>query len=127
MENGRLEARDSGRSGPESRSAPKPRSQAPSPISSPADRLALVLLVEPRLERREVVRHRGRIHLTLTGERLERVLPWARRTHLEHLLQPPAGFLAVVDRAAIQRRFAAGRLRERTVELELQDARKKVP
>src|SRR5438105_10389181 len=102
---------------------PSLESQAPSPISSPSDGLALVLLVEPRLERREVVRHRGRIHLTLTGERLERILPWARRTHLEHRLQPPAGFLAVVDRAAMQRPSAAGRLRERPVELELQDAR----
>ena len=47
----------------------------------PADGLALILLVEPFLERREVVEHRGGVHLAATGERPHGVLPGAALPH----------------------------------------------
>src|SRR3546814_2308535 len=45
---------------------------------SPPRRLALVLLVEPRLQRREIVRHRLARHFAGAGERLKRVGPGLR-------------------------------------------------
>src|SRR5688500_16521783 len=54
-------------------------------LDLPAALLALVLLLEPLLQRCEVLEDRGRIHLALTGELGERVLPRARRTELEHV------------------------------------------
>src|SRR6187399_741148 len=114
---------------------PRPPHPAPSPparaggegtpfrglAESPPHRLAPVLLVEPLLERREVVADRRRVHLALARQRLERVGPRLRLAHLERLLQPIAGRLVAVDRAAVERPRAARRLRERAVKLELED------
>src|SRR6185503_9131149 len=94
--------------------------------SLPADGLPLVLLVEPGLERREVLGHRARVHLALTGQRLERVWPWFRGAHFEHRLQAGARLLAAVDRAAMQRRRAARGLGERPVELKLENLREEI-
>src|SRR5258706_13371343 len=41
----------------------------------PADGFSAILLVQPFLERREVIADRGRIHLALTAQGLERVRP----------------------------------------------------
>src|SRR5258708_1622927 len=83
----------------------------------PSDRLSLRLSLEPQLERLEVVEDRGRIHLTRARERLEGVGPGPRESHRQHGVQPPSRGLALVDRAAMQRRRATGLLRERAMKL----------
>src|SRR3546814_16830638 len=61
---------------------------------SPPRRLALVLLVEPRLQRREIVRHRLARHFAGAGERLKRVGPGLRPAPYEHpVTLPPARLL----------------------------------
>src|SRR5688500_17390083 len=94
---------------------------------SPARLLSLVLLVEPRLQRRVIVNHRTGIHLALTGQSLEGVGPWLGCAHLQRGLQSTARFGVAVDRAAMQWCRAAGRLRQRAMELELEYGRQEVP
>src|SRR6267143_2735453 len=89
--------------------------------ASPADSFSLQLIVEPFRERREVIDDRRRVHLSRAGERLERVGPRTRLSHRQHRVQPPAGLLALVGRAAVEWQGAARNLRQRAVELELQD------
>ena len=60
------------------------------PEALPADLLPLDLFVEPRLQRREVVDDRRRVHLARSGQRLERVRPRLRRAHLQHRVEPRA-------------------------------------
>ena len=47
----------------------------------PADFVAFVLFVEPRLERSEVLEHRRRVHLVFAGQCVQRFRP---RTALSH-------------------------------------------
>src|SRR5215471_871826 len=93
---------------------------------SPSHRLALVLLVQPLLQRREVVADRRGVHLLLPGQRFERLRPRAALTHREHGVQLRAGFLVAVDGAAVEGAGAAGRTGQSAVELELQDVRQEV-
>src|SRR5262245_56493334 len=95
-------------------------------LTLPARGFVLQLFVEPLREGREVVEDRRRIHLAFTGHRLERVRPRLRHTHLQHRVQLPSSFLALVRRAAVKRRLAAGDLVERPMELELHDEREEV-
>src|SRR5438477_11608493 len=90
-----------------------------SPAVLPTHWLTLILLVEPLLQRREVVENRRRIHLLLSGDRLERLRPRTALAHREHRVQPLPGVLVVEDRAAIERLLAAGRLRQAAMKLEL--------
>src|SRR5579863_4329672 len=46
---------------------------APAPPRLPANRLTPILLIQPLLQRREVVQNRGRIHLPLAREPLQRI------------------------------------------------------
>src|ERR1700690_371155 len=78
-------------------------------LLSPTNRLALILLIQPLLKRREVVQNRGGIQIALPGEFKHGVLPGAAEAHLQHAVQAAAGFLVVVDRATIERSAAARR------------------
>src|SRR6185295_11847855 len=89
---------------------------------SPPRRFAGELLVEIRGQRREVINDRGRVHLFRPGQRLELLGPRLRHAHLEHRVQALSRFLALVNRAAVERRGAAGDLGQRAMELELQNA-----
>src|SRR5664279_4546015 len=95
-------------------------------IALPADRLSLVLLVQPLLERGEVVADRRRIHLPLPGQCGEGFWPWAARAHRQHRVQTASGLLVPVDRTAVERTLASGDPRQRAVKLELEDVRQKV-
>src|SRR5262245_35266045 len=90
----------------------------PPPSTLPSRGLSLVLFVEPFLERREVVEHRGRVHLPLAGHGLHRVRPATADAHLERPLQPLARRLVAVHRAAVQRTRLARGLAQAAVELE---------
>src|SRR6267143_4081717 len=94
-------------------------------LSNP-DLLPLVLLVQPFLERREVVEDRARVHLPLAGEGVQLLGPGTALPHLEHRLQLSPRGLVVVDRALVERRGEAGLAAERPVELELQDVGQEV-
>src|SRR5437879_4021860 len=71
----------------------------------PTDRvvMGLVLLVQPKFERREIIRQRARIHFLLTRQRLERLLPRLALPQRQHVVQPLARNFVVVNRAAVQR------------------------
>src|SRR5690349_10202492 len=68
------------------------------PGSLPAARLALVLLLQPRVQRREVVDDRARVHFLLAGKLLQRLLPRLLRALRKHLPVLRTGFLVAVDR-----------------------------
>src|SRR5882724_10085467 len=95
----------------------KSRGQVTRPSSRttdlPAASLTLVLVLEPFLERREVLEDRARIHVALTGQLEQRVLPRLARAQRKHLLVQRARFLVVVDRALVQRPGEAGLLAQR--------------
>src|SRR5689334_16672539 len=74
----------------------------------PAAALALVLFLQPGVQRREVVDDRARVHLLLAGEFLQRLLPRLLRALREHLPVPRAGCLVAVDGALRQRALVAG-------------------
>src|SRR3954464_9691963 len=57
---------------------------------SPATLLPLVLLLEPCLQRLEVLEQRAAVHLPLAGDGKKRVLPRLARAHREHLRPPPS-------------------------------------
>src|SRR5208337_4507354 len=85
----------------------------------PPHLLAFVLLIEPLLQRREVLQHRAGIHLTLAGEGVQRVGPRLALAHLEHRVQLCAGRLIAVERAAIERPAEPGFAAHGAEELEL--------
>src|SRR5690606_30362314 len=93
---------------------------------SPAALASAVLLVEPRLERREVIEDRGRVHLLGPGELGEHFGPRPAPAEFEHRLEATAGLLVPVDRAAVERALVPGGLAEGAVELELEDVRQEV-
>src|SRR5436190_840201 len=68
-------------------------------------RQRLVLLVQPFLERGEIVDDRGRVHFVFARQCLEGLWPWAALAHCQHCLQFRSDRFVVVDRAAIQRTF----------------------
>src|SRR5258708_208703 len=90
-------------------------------LDSPATGLPLVLLLEPRLQRREVFEERAALHLSLAGHRFQRIGPRFGGAQGKHLPQPRARFLAAVERALVQRPLVARGLAHRPVELKLQD------
>src|SRR5205823_9716251 len=92
----------------------------------PARLLALVLLVEPLLERRKVVENCCSIHLALAADGFQRIRPRLTLAHAEHLVQAFARSLVPVDGAAMQRALDARRFAQRAMKLELQDTREKV-
>src|SRR3954469_21187221 len=89
--------------------------------SSPATLLPLVLLLEPRLQRLEVLEQRAAVRLPLPGHGEERVRPRLARAHREHVPQLPPRLLAAVIGALVERPLVPGGLAHRAVELELQD------
>src|SRR5512139_3225559 len=94
---------------------------------SPSALLALVLLLEPAAQRREVLEDRRRVHLARAGQLVERVLPGLARALGEHRAELAAGGLVAVDRALRQRALEAGRVAQGLLELELDDERQEVP
>src|SRR4051794_16494050 len=92
----------------------------------PTTLLALVLLLQPGLERLEVVEHRLRVDVALAADRLERLRPRLARAELEHRLQLRAGRLVPVDGAGVERALIPRGLAERAVELGLQQQREEV-
>ena len=52
--------------------------------------------------------------------------PWLTAAHRQHGVQSRAGFFVAIDRAAVQRIVTAGDLRQRTVELELENISQEV-
>src|SRR5690606_4286402 len=92
----------------------------------PAAVAALVLLLQPLLQRREVLEHRGGVELLGTGQRLQRLLPRLRLAFGEHRLVLAARGFAAVEAALVQRALEAGGVAQRLVELELQHVREEV-
>src|SRR5271165_3332913 len=92
----------------------------------PPHLLAFVLLIEPLLQRREVLQHCAGIHLALTGEGVQRVGPRLALAHFEHGIQLGAGGLVAVERAAIERSAESGLTAHGAEELELQNSRQEV-
>src|SRR5208337_2794024 len=92
----------------------------------PADRLPLVLLVEPFLERSKIIANGSGVHLPLAGDSLEGIGPRAAPSHLEHRVQALAGFLISVNGATMQRPFAPRRPGKGAMKLELQNVGEKV-
>src|SRR6476646_8004808 len=80
----------------------QPGRSFPSAATSPAALLALVLILEPLLERREVLEDRARIHVALTGELEQRILPRLARAERQHLLVGGACFLVAVEAALVE-------------------------
>src|SRR6266404_4441832 len=91
-------------------------------VASPATLLPLVLLLEPLLQRLEVLEQRAAVHLALAGHRFEGVRPRLARSHREHLPEPLSGFLAAVEGALVQGALVSGRLAHGAVELELEES-----
>src|SRR5438270_317954 len=60
--------------------------------------LRLVLLVQPKFKRPEIIRQRTRIHFLLASQRLKRFLPWLALPQRQHVVQPLAGSFVVVNR-----------------------------
>src|SRR5579859_114181 len=83
------------------RRAPDPRDKDSSTafIRSPPHRipLRLILLIQPRLQRRKIIRQRARIHLPLTGQRRQRLLPRLALPQRQHLVQPLPCHLIIVN------------------------------
>src|SRR5262245_10366590 len=105
-----------------SRATPTDRSPHQPPLTSrpsPAGLLAGVLLLEPALQRREVLEDRRRVHLARAGELGERVLPGLARAERQHLHVGRAGVLVAVDRALVERALVPGLGAQRLVKLEL--------
>src|SRR5882672_965941 len=96
-----------------------PPSARPSAAPSVPDLPPLVLLVEPRLERREVLEHRARVDLLLARHRLERLGPRPALAHLQHRGELLPGRLVAVDGAQVQRSRVARLAAEGALELEL--------
>src|SRR5262249_44278635 len=94
--------------------------------SLPARLLALVLLVEPLLERSKVVKDGCGVHLALTADGFQGVRPWLALAHAQHFVQALTRGLVPVDGATMQRPLLPRRLAQRAVKLELQDAGQKV-
>src|SRR3546814_17282562 len=76
----------------------------------PAALLALVLLLQPGRERREIFEQGFARHLAGAGEGLQRIRPGLGRAHFEHGVQPLADFLVVVEGAAMEWSLPAGLL-----------------
>ena len=62
------------------------------------------MLVQPFLERGEIVEHGGGVHLAFAGDGLESIGPRLAEAHFEHVVELGAGFLRVVDGIQISRR-----------------------
>src|SRR5690348_7408340 len=95
-------------------------------ILSPPYWLSCVLVVQPFLQRREVIADRRGIHLALSGERKELLRPRPACAHGHRLGQPLARLLIAIDGAAIQRLCATRDPRQRAMKLKLQNVRQEV-
>ena len=96
--------------------------EAQKPIS-PADRLAFKLLVQPRVKRLEVIENGAGVHLFGAGDLFESFRPRMRETQREHVVQPLSRVGVLIDGASMERRCAAGGLRQRAMKLELENVR----
>src|SRR3546814_1440249 len=86
----------------------------------PAAGLAFVLLLEPFLQRREVLEHRRAVDLLAAGHLIHRLLPRLARALVQHRPDLLPGNLLVLEAAFVQLTLVAGRVAPRLVELELQ-------
>src|SRR4051812_31239773 len=87
----------------------------------PADRLAFDLLIEPGIERLEIIQDGRGIHLFRAGNGFESVRPGARFSHRKHGVQFFTRIRALVNRASMNRESASSRLRKRSMELKLKN------
>src|SRR5690606_33990527 len=92
----------------------------------PAAGLALVLLLQPFLQRGEVLQYRAAVDPLAAGQLLERGLPRLAGAARQHGAELLAGGLAAVEAAFVQRAGVAGGLAQRLVELELQQVRQEI-
>src|SRR5690349_18485265 len=103
------------------------RGRIPVAGRSPPALLSLVLLLEPRVERREVFDERRRVRFRFSRELRECLWPRLALAEREHRAELRACALVAVDAAGIERPLVARRLAERTMKLELVDPREEVP
>src|SRR5580700_5634723 len=89
------------------------------PTTLPTHRFSPILLIQPLLQRREVIADGGGIHLALARQGIQRLLPGPALPHFEHRVEAPSCFAITVNRAAVQRILASRDLRQRAMELEL--------
>src|SRR5690606_11929294 len=92
----------------------------------PAAGLALVLLLQPFLQRGEVLQHRAAVDLLAAGQLLERGLPRLAGATRQHGAELRARLLVAMEAAFVQRPGVAGGLAQRLVELELQQVGEEV-
>src|SRR5262245_50101143 len=92
----------------------------------PADGLSFDLLVEPGVQRFEVVEDGRRVHLFGAGNFLECVRPRLRESHRKHGVQLFPCLCTLINRTAIQLTSTTRSLRKSTMELELENVRKKI-
>src|SRR5436305_13958494 len=88
----------------------------------PALLFVLSLLIEPFLERGEIIKDGSGIHLPLAADGFQRVRPGMALAHAQHLIQAFTGSLVFVDGTAMQRALNSCRLAQRAMKLELKNA-----
>src|SRR5688500_19102711 len=94
---------------------------------SPPNGLALVLLVQPGLERREVFQNGVSVHPAFAGHLEQDLLPGLAGPGREHPGQTSARFLAPEEGAAVERPGLPRALAERPVELKLEHPGQEIP
>src|SRR2546423_5705469 len=87
----------------------------------PALLLVPSLLIEPFLERGEIIKDGGGIHLPLAADGFQRVRPGMALAHAQHFIQALTGSFVFVDGAAMQRALNSRRLAQRAMKLELKN------
>src|SRR5690606_12171257 len=92
----------------------------------PAAGAALVLLLQPLLQRREILQHRRGVHGLAAGELLQRLLPGLAVALGEHGPEFLARGRVAREAALVERALVAGGVAQRLVELELQHVREEV-
>src|SRR6185437_4127092 len=94
--------------------------------ASPRTDLSLVLFVEPRGKRREIVIDRTRVDVVFAGECRQLLGPRSGTPHFQHRVEFGADFLVAEDVAAIERALPTRQTAGRAVELEFIDLREEV-
>src|SRR5687767_835501 len=87
----------------------------------PAALAALILLLEPALQRAEIFDQGVAGHFAAACEGFQRIGPGLGRAHFQHRVQLLADLLVAVEGAAAERSLPAGLVAGRLVELELKD------
>src|SRR5580692_159090 len=78
--------------------------------SLPTEGLSLVLFIQPFFQRSEIVQDRRGVHLLLPRQCRQRFWPRLAGSHRKHRIQTVSRGFAFINRTAIQRGRAPGRL-----------------